>query len=89
MSRLRSDSTGGSVPSSFDRTILRLRQFREYLADGWALIGTPDEVRDGLQQHLATLGYQRVLLLMALPGFETDLALRSMRLFAEQVAPAM
>jgi alkanesulfonate monooxygenase SsuD/methylene tetrahydromethanopterin reductase-like flavin-dependent oxidoreductase (luciferase family) len=89
MSRLRSDSTGGSVPSSFDRSILRLRQFREYLDDGWPLIGTPDEVCDGLQQHLATLGYQRVLLLMALPGLQTDLALRSMRLFAEEVAPAM
>jgi hypothetical protein len=30
-----------------------------------------------------------VLLLMALPGLDTSLALRSMRLFAEQVAPAM
>jgi hypothetical protein len=26
---------------------------------------------------------------MALPGLETELALRSMRLFAEQVAPRM
>jgi hypothetical protein len=26
---------------------------------------------------------------MALPGLDTSLALRSMRLFAEQVAPAM
>jgi len=89
MSRLRSDATGGSVPASFDRSLLRLRQFREYFDDGWMLIGTPDEVREGLQQHVATLGYQRVLLLMALPGLETGLALRSMRLFAEQVAPEM
>jgi alkanesulfonate monooxygenase SsuD/methylene tetrahydromethanopterin reductase-like flavin-dependent oxidoreductase (luciferase family) len=89
MSRLRSDSTGGSVPASFDRSLLRLRQFGEYLDDGWMLIGTPDEVRGGLQHHVATLGYQRVLLLMALPGMATDLTLRSMRLFAEHVAPAM
>jgi hypothetical protein len=34
-------------------------------------------------------GYQRVLLLMALPGLESVLALRSMRLFAEEVTPAM
>jgi alkanesulfonate monooxygenase SsuD/methylene tetrahydromethanopterin reductase-like flavin-dependent oxidoreductase (luciferase family) len=89
MSRLRSDSTGGSVPGSFDRKILKLRRFEEYLDDSWMLIGTPDDVRKGLQQHCATLGYQRVLLLMALPGLETELALRSMRLFAEHVVPVM
>jgi len=89
MSRLRSDSTGGSVPNSFDRSILRLRDFHDYFSEGWMAIGTADEVRESLQQHCATLGYQRVLLLMALPGLETDLALRSMRLFAEHVAPAM
>ena len=69
--------------------LLRLRTFSEYLADGWALIGAPAEVRDGLQQYFDATGYQRVLLLMALPGIETPLALRSMRLFAEAVAPAM
>jgi alkanesulfonate monooxygenase SsuD/methylene tetrahydromethanopterin reductase-like flavin-dependent oxidoreductase (luciferase family) len=89
MSVLRSDSTGGSVPSSFDRSLLRLRAFSDYLADGWALIGTPGEVRDGLQKYLDATGYQHVLLLMALPGLDTELALRSMRLFAEQVAPAL
>jgi alkanesulfonate monooxygenase SsuD/methylene tetrahydromethanopterin reductase-like flavin-dependent oxidoreductase (luciferase family) len=89
MARLRSDATGGSVPNSFDRSLLRLREFRDYLKDGWALIGTPAEVRDGLRQYLDATGYRRVLLLMALPGLETGLALRSMRLFAEQVAPAM
>jgi alkanesulfonate monooxygenase SsuD/methylene tetrahydromethanopterin reductase-like flavin-dependent oxidoreductase (luciferase family) len=89
MSVLRSDSTGGTVPGSFDRSRLRLRTFREYLDDGWALIGTPDEVREGLQAYLDATGYRHVLLLMALPGLDTSLALRSMRLFAEQVAPAM
>ena len=89
MSVLRSDSTGGTVPGSFDRTLLRLRTFREYLADGWALIGPPDEVREGLQKYLDATGYRHMLLLMALPGLDTELALRSMRLFAEQVAPAM
>ena len=89
MAVLRSDATGGTVPGSFDRSLLRLRTFPEYLADGWALIGTPGEVRDGLQKYLDATGYQHVLLLMALPGIPTELALRSMRLFAEQVAPAM
>src|SRR5467141_153289 len=89
MAVLRSDAAGGNVPNSFDRSLLRLRTFHEYLADGWALIGAPGEVTDGLQQYLDATGYQRVLLLMALPGIETPLALRSMRLFAEEVAPKL
>ena len=89
MAILRSDSTGGTVPNSFDRSLLRLRPFQEYLATGWMLVGTPDEVRDGLQQYREATGYRRVLLLMALPGLPTGLAVRSMRLFAEKVAPAM
>jgi alkanesulfonate monooxygenase SsuD/methylene tetrahydromethanopterin reductase-like flavin-dependent oxidoreductase (luciferase family) len=87
MAVLRSDATGGTVPDSFDRSLLRLRAFEEYMADGWALIGTPSEVCEGLQQYLDATGYQRVLLVMALPGLPTPLALRSMRLFAEEVAP--
>ena len=89
MAILRSHSTGGTVPNSFDRSLLRLRPFQEYLATGWMLVGTPDEVRDGLQQYREATGYRRVLLLMALPGLPTGLAVRSMRLFAEKVAPAM
>jgi len=89
MAVLRSDSTGGTVPGSFDRSLLRLRAFRDYLDDGWALIGTPGEVRDGLQKYVDATGYHRVLLLMALPGLETGAALRSMRMFTETVAPAM
>ncbi|HWN90722.1 MAG TPA: hypothetical protein VNQ15_04910 [Verrucomicrobiae bacterium] len=77
------------MPGSFDRSLLRLRAFRDYLDDGWALIGTPDEVRDGLQKYCEATGYGRVLLVMALPGLRTDLALRSMRLFADKVAPAL
>jgi len=89
MSVLRSDASGGSVPGSFDRALLRLRAFRDYLDDGWALIGSAREVADGLGSYLDATGYRRVLLLMALPGLATELALRSMRLFAEAVAPAL
>jgi alkanesulfonate monooxygenase SsuD/methylene tetrahydromethanopterin reductase-like flavin-dependent oxidoreductase (luciferase family) len=89
MAVLRSDGTGGTVPNSFDRTTLRLRSFGEYLATGWTLLGTPEEVQEGLQQYLEATGYQRVLLLMALPGLDTALAMRSMRMFAEHVAPAL
>jgi alkanesulfonate monooxygenase SsuD/methylene tetrahydromethanopterin reductase-like flavin-dependent oxidoreductase (luciferase family) len=89
MALLRSDGTGGALPDSFDRSLLRLRAFGDYLDDGWALIGTPDEVKDALQDYLGATGFQRVLLLMALPGLDSHLALRSMRLFADAVAPAM
>src|SRR5262249_50886257 len=86
---LRSDATGGPGAGAFDRRLLRLRAFEDYLADGWALIGTPDEVRDGLERYLEATGYERVLLVMALPGLATDLALASMRPFAEEVAPKL
>jgi alkanesulfonate monooxygenase SsuD/methylene tetrahydromethanopterin reductase-like flavin-dependent oxidoreductase (luciferase family) len=89
MAVLRSDRTGGSVPNSFDRTLLRLRPFEEYLATGWTHVGTPDEVRDGLERYVEATGIRRLLLLMALPGIPTALALRSMRMFVEEVAPAL
>jgi alkanesulfonate monooxygenase SsuD/methylene tetrahydromethanopterin reductase-like flavin-dependent oxidoreductase (luciferase family) len=84
MAALRSASTGGSVPNSFDRSLVRLRPFPEYLESGMALIGTPSDVRKGLDEYLEATGYQRVMLLMAIPGLETKLALRSMRLFVEE-----
>ena len=49
----------------------------------------PAEVRDGLSRYLDATGYERVLLLMALPGLSTELAFRSMRLFADEVAPKL
>ena len=89
MAVLRSDAAGGTVPNSFDRSRMRLRAFQEYLDDGWAHVGTPAEVRDGLQQYLDVTGYHNVLLVMALPGLPTALALRSMRLFVDEIAPAL
>ena len=86
---LRSEGLGGSLPDSFDRSLVRLRPFSDYLDEGLAMIGSPDEVRDRLQEYLDATGYQHVLLLMALPGLGTAEALRSMRLFAEEVRPAM
>ncbi len=86
---LRSEGLGGGLPDSFNRSLVRLRPFREYLDDGLAMIGSPDEVRDRLQEYLDATGYRRVLLLMALPGLGTAEALRSMELFADEVRPAM
>jgi luciferase family oxidoreductase group 1 len=89
LARLRSEGTGGSVPGSFDRSFVRLRPFHEYLANGMAVVGAPEDVAEGLQAYLAATGYRRVMLLMAVPGLETGPALRSMRLFAQEVAPAI
>jgi alkanesulfonate monooxygenase SsuD/methylene tetrahydromethanopterin reductase-like flavin-dependent oxidoreductase (luciferase family) len=89
MSVLRSDGTGGSIPDSFDRSLLRLRRFRDYLDDGWLMLGSPAEIRDALRAFVDTTGYHRILLVMALPGLDTAHALQSMRLFAEHVAPAL
>ena len=89
LARLRSEGAGGGLPDSFDRAFVRLRPFSDYLQSGVALIGAPDEVRQGLREYLDATGHRRVLLLMALPGLATGPALRSMRLFADEVAPAM
>ena len=89
LATLRSEGTGGGVPDSFDRSFVRLRPFSEYLESGGAIIGAPEDVRQGLQAYVNATGHQRVMLLMALPGLATDLALRSMRLFIEKVAPAL
>jgi alkanesulfonate monooxygenase SsuD/methylene tetrahydromethanopterin reductase-like flavin-dependent oxidoreductase (luciferase family) len=86
---LRSEGQGGGVPNSFDRTMVRLRPFQEYLDAGLAMIGDADDVRSGLRDYLEATGYQRVLLLMAIPGLDTGAAVESMRRFAEEVAPAI
>jgi alkanesulfonate monooxygenase SsuD/methylene tetrahydromethanopterin reductase-like flavin-dependent oxidoreductase (luciferase family) len=84
MAVLRTETTGGSVPNSFDRSYVRLRPFHEYIDNGMALVGTPGDVRKRFQAYLDATGFQRVMLLMAVPGLDTELALRSMRLFAEE-----
>ena len=55
-----------------------------------ALVGQlPDEVREEQHGYMEAAGHQRIMLLMALPGLEAGPALRSMRLFIDEVAPAL
>jgi luciferase family oxidoreductase group 1 len=89
LAQLRSGDTGGSVPNSFDRSFVRLRPFQEYIDSGMAVVGTPDDVREGLQKYVDATGYGHVMLLMAVPGLGTEPALRSMRLFMDEVAPTI
>ncbi len=89
IAELRSESLGGGVPGSFDRSMVRLRPYRDYLDEGLAYIGSPDDVGQGMEEYLDATGYRRVLLLMAIPGLDTAPAQRSMRLFSEIVAPAL
>ena len=84
LAMVRSEVRGGAIADSFDRSLVQLRPFREYLDAGLAVVGTPADVRKGLQEFVDATGYGRVLLLMAVPGLPTELALRSMRLFVEE-----
>ena len=77
------------MPELVRSLLLRLRPFRDYLDDGWALIGTPDEVREGLQGYLEATGYRRVLLLMALPGLEAAPGAALDAPVRDEVAPAL
>src|SRR2546428_4367824 len=63
----------------------RLRRFEEYLATGWTLIGTADEVRESLQQDLEATGLQGVMLLVGLPGLATPRWVGTIRLFRDEV----
>ena len=78
-----------AASQSFDPALIRLRPFEEYLADNLAAFGSPDEVTDALGRYLEATGYQRLSLLIALPGLAASAALRSMELFAAKVAPQL
>jgi luciferase family oxidoreductase group 1 len=83
----RNEGVGARLPGSFDPTLVRLRPFSEYLEEGLALIGGPDEVVERLARYVDETAYDRVLLLMALPGLAAEHTLRSMELFATHVMP--
>lgn len=89
MAALRSESRGGGLPDSFDRSLVQVRPFRDYPDSGAAFIGAPKDVASGLQEYLDATGYRRVMLLMAIPGLGTGAASRSMRLFVDEVTPAL
>jgi alkanesulfonate monooxygenase SsuD/methylene tetrahydromethanopterin reductase-like flavin-dependent oxidoreductase (luciferase family) len=85
----RNEGVGARLPNSFDGSLLRLRPFSDYLDEGLAAIGGPDEVVDSLGRYIEATGYRRILLLMALPGLPAADALRSMELFATRVMPQL
>lgn len=64
-----------------------LRPFEEYLTEGLASFGSPDDVVESLQRYAAETGYERVLILMALAGVPGAATMRSMELFASEVMP--
>lgn len=87
LAQRRTEGVGARLPGSFDPSLVRLRPFRDYLEEGLAIIGGPDDVAEGLARYAEQTGYERILLLMALPGLPADAALRSMELFAARVRP--
>ncbi|HLZ71925.1 MAG TPA: LLM class flavin-dependent oxidoreductase [Dehalococcoidia bacterium] len=66
-----------------------LRPFEQYLEEGLASFGNPDDVVESLQRYAAETDYERVLILMALAGVPGAATLRSMELFAAEVMPRL
>ena len=85
----RDDGSAAAGSGAGFRPYTRLRLFEEYLNDGLAIIGSPDEVVDGLGRYAEETGFQRVMLLIALAGLPSPDALRSMELFAARVLPQL
>ncbi len=67
----------------------RLRPFDEYLQEGLALFGSPEQVVDSLGRYAEETGYQQVMLLMAIAGLPAADTMRSMELFAARVLPQL
>lgn len=85
----RNEGVGARLPGSFDSALIRLRPFAEYLDEGLAVFGGPDEVVERLGRYAEETGYDRVLLLMALPGLAANETMRSMEMFAARVLPQL
>ena len=64
-------------------------QFEEAEAEGRAVAGTPDHVREFLQTSIDQGGLNYLLCRFAFGDITCDEALQSVRLFAEQVKPAI
>ena len=67
----------------------RLRPFAEYLEQGLAIFGNPDQVVDGLARYGEETGFDKVMLLMAVAGIPSADVVRSMELFAARVMPQL
>ncbi len=67
----------------------RLRPYDEYLEQGLAMFGSPDQVTDALGRYSERTGYRKVMLLMALAGLPSADTVRSMELFATRVLPQL
>ena len=85
----RKDESRVGLRDALGRSLTPLRPFEEYLDAGLAMIGSPDEVTEGLARYLEETGFTRVMVLMALAGLPPAAALRSMDLFAARVMPQL
>jgi len=63
--------------------------YEELLADGYALIGSPDTVTARLRELQEELGFGQLIGLFALGDITHEQTTRSMELFASQVMPAV
>lgn len=71
------------------QSVTPARPFEEYLDTGMVILGSPDEVVDGLGRYLEETGYHRLMVLIALAGLPAADAFRAMDLFAARVMPQL
>jgi alkanesulfonate monooxygenase SsuD/methylene tetrahydromethanopterin reductase-like flavin-dependent oxidoreductase (luciferase family) len=79
------DVEGQSVPTAAQ---FRREQKGEFFGEP-AFVGTPDEVRTGLQDYLARSPGSHLVLYMSMPGSDPTKTRRSMELFARHVMPKL
>ena len=63
---------------------------RKQVEDGaYAIVGSPETVRDRLKEHIKKLGVGNLLGLFQLGDLPADLTKKSMTMFAQEVLPAL
>jgi alkanesulfonate monooxygenase SsuD/methylene tetrahydromethanopterin reductase-like flavin-dependent oxidoreductase (luciferase family) len=72
----------GALPSEA-ATLAEMRRHTSFLA------GTPAEVADMLNQHIAATGIDRLDVMAQVPGIPTEAVARSLRLIQEEVRPLL
>lgn len=74
---------------SMDLNRLKALRWKDFVKDGYVIAGSPATVRDRLQEVLKNLRVGHLLMLLHFGSMPNDLTLKNMRLFAEEVMPAL
>jgi alkanesulfonate monooxygenase SsuD/methylene tetrahydromethanopterin reductase-like flavin-dependent oxidoreductase (luciferase family) len=77
------------IGKALDKFMINIRTRREIEEGAYAVVGSPETVRDRLIHHTQTLGVGNLLGLFQLGTLPAHLTRKNMTLFAEQVMPAV